>query len=85
MHIWPRGSFMMVSFPNEGGSWTVTLFMTAEMYDKLKTPEEVVQFFKTYLPDALPLIGQDRLIKDFFAKKPLPLINIKVLFPYFIK
>jgi kynurenine 3-monooxygenase len=78
LHIWPRGKFMMIALPNQDGSWTVTLFMPFHEFKKLSTPEILLTFFKTYYPDAIPLIGEDRLVKDFFANKPLPLVSIKV-------
>ncbi len=78
LHIWPRGSFMMIALPNQDHSWTVTLFMPPNIFDQLKSPENLVQFFESNYPDALPLIGKERLIKDFFATKPSALISIKV-------
>ena len=31
LHIWPRGSFMMIGLPNQDKSFTVTLFMPTEV------------------------------------------------------
>lgn len=78
LHIWPRGSYMMIALPNQDCSWTVTLFMPCEKFEQLTTPEKLIQFFQENYPDSLPLIGKDRLIKDFFATKPSGLISIKV-------
>lgn len=69
---------MMIALPNQDCSWTVTLFMPVEMFEALTTPEKLIQFFQSNYPDSLPLIGKDRLIKDFFATKPSGLISIKV-------
>ncbi|XP_046652495.1 kynurenine 3-monooxygenase-like [Daphnia pulicaria] len=77
LHIWPRGSFMMIALPNQDASWTVTLFMPHDKFEALTTPEELLAFFKTYYPDAIPLIGKDRLVKDFFSIKPSGLISVK--------
>lgn len=81
LHIWPRGKFMMIALPNQDHSWTVTLFMPPNIFDQLTSPETLVQFFESNYPDALPLIGKERLIKDFFATKPSALISIKC-YPY---
>lgn len=69
---------MMIALPNQDCSWTVTLFMPYEKFEQLTTPEKLIQFFETHYPDSLPLIGKDRLIKDYFATKPSGLISVKV-------
>nr|CAD7195581.1 unnamed protein product [Timema douglasi] len=78
LHIWPRGTFMMIALPNQDRSWTVTLFMPFHKFDSLDTPEKLVEFFKECFPDAVALIGQDQLVKDFFATRPSSLVSVKV-------
>lgn len=80
LHIWPRGSFMMIALPNQDHSWTVTLFMPANIFAQLDTPSALIKFFQTHYPDAVPLIGKERLVRDFFATRPSPLVSIKVSF-----
>lgn len=77
LHIWPRGTFMMIALPNQDQSWTVTLFMPFKDFQTLDNPEKLVQFFTTNFPDSIPLIGKDRLVADFFGSKPSPLVSIK--------
>jgi len=77
LHIWPRGTFMMIALPNQDRSWTVTLFMPSDVFDKLQTPNQVLDFFKVYYADSIPLIGEDRLVKDYFSTKPSALVSIK--------
>lgn len=77
LHIWPRGTFMMIALPNLDGSWTVTLFMPFANFDRLDNPEKVLEFFKTTFPDSIQLIGEDRLVQDFFKSKPSALVSIK--------
>nr|CAD7423962.1 unnamed protein product [Timema monikensis] len=83
LHIWPRGTFMMIALPNQDRSWTVTLFMPFHKFDTLDTPEKLVEFFKECFPDAVALIGQDQLIRDFFATRPSSLVSVKCK-PYHI-
>ena len=83
LHIWPRGSFMMIALPNQDFSWTVTLFMPFDVFEQLTTPEQLLEFFNIHYADAVTLIGKDRLIKDFFLNKPLPLISVKVSLPIY--
>ena len=70
---------MMIALPNQDRSWTVTLFMPFEKFEQLTTPENLINFFESHYPDALPLIGKQRLIKDYFATKPSGLISVKVI------
>lgn len=77
LHIWPRGSFMMIALPNIDGSWTVTLFMPFQQFKDLDTPEKVLEFFTSTFPDSVPLIGEDRLVADFAKSKPSSLVMIK--------
>lgn len=78
LHIWPRGEFMMIALPNQDGSYTVTLFAPFKTFENLKTPEKLLNFFDEQFPDAIPLLGKDSLINDYFNNKPLPLVSIKV-------
>lgn len=68
---------MMIALPNQDFSWTVTMFMPFVKFENLKTTEDLLKFFQTYFPDAIQLIGQERLIFDFFSAKPQPLVSIK--------
>lgn len=78
LHIWPRGNFMFIALPNQDYSFTCTLFMPFEMFEKLKTNEDVLDFFKTYFPDSVDLIGKEHLLECYFASKPSSLVSVKV-------
>ncbi len=62
LHIWPRGSQMVIALPNLDGSFTVTLFQQFdgdEGLDMLDSdPELALKFFKKYYPDALELMPE---------------------------
>jgi len=77
LHIWPRGQFMMIGLPNQDKSFTMTLFMPKATFDGITNSYELIRFFEEYFPDSIPLLGKDKLIKDYFNTKPLPLISIK--------
>jgi hypothetical protein len=68
---------MMIALPNQDRTWTVTLFMPFENFNDIKTPEDLLTFFKMYFADSIPLIGEERLIKDFFKTKPQHLVAVK--------
>jgi len=84
LHIWPRGEFMMTSLPNEDRSFTGNLFAPFRVFEKLKTREALLSFFTEHFPDLLRLIGEEKLVKQFFEKEPQTLISIKVHFNFIV-
>ena len=59
LHIWPRGSFMIIALPNMDGSFTVTMFHPFEGeygFNHMKEPKQVRQFFKTFYPELIPFM-----------------------------
>lgn len=82
LHIWPRGSFMMIALPNPDGNFTCTLFLPFEgekSFSKLKTKDDVKAFFESEFPDAVPLMPS--LLNDFFANPTSSLVTVKC-FPW---
>lgn len=78
LHIWPRGSYMMIALPNIDGSFTCTLFFQMEgkvSFDALKTKEEVLAFFKEEFSDAVALMPT--LLDDYFANPASSLVTVK--------
>ena len=78
LHIWPRGSFMMIALPNPDGNFTCTLFLPFEgekSFSNLKTKEDVRKFFEDEFPDAVPLMPT--LLDDFFANPTASLVTVK--------
>jgi kynurenine 3-monooxygenase len=66
LHVWAKGTFMMIAIPNNDGSFTVTLYMPYSKYTKIETEEDVLDFFNAQFPDAVPKIGEENLVRDFF-------------------
>lgn len=59
LHIWPRGSHMMMALANLDGSQTVTLYLPKTgpvSFETIKTRLEIEAFFKNEYPDAIPLM-----------------------------
>ncbi|KIJ16812.1 kynurenine 3-monooxygenase [Paxillus involutus ATCC 200175] len=84
LHIWPRHSFMLIALPNKDKSFTCTLFAPTVEFDRLISPEAILSWFRSCFPDALALIGEDKLLNDFAKNPRSPLISIKVK-PYHYK
>ncbi len=82
LHIWPRGSFMMIALPNMDGNFTCTLFFPFEgekSFASLKTRDDVQKFFDEEFPDAVPLMPT--LLDDYFNNPTSSLVTVKC-FPW---
>ncbi|NBY18780.1 FAD-dependent monooxygenase [bacterium] len=78
LHIWPRGSYMLIALPNCDGSFTCTLFLfnTGPLsFESLTTPEKVEAFFKEQFPDVIPLIPD--YIDQFFHNPTGQMVTVK--------
>merc|ERR1712001_31779 len=74
---------MMIGLPNQDKTFTVTLFMPTEVFEGIQDRDTLLQFFNTNFRDAIPLIGKEKLVTDFFANRHLPLVSVKC-FPYHV-
>jgi len=84
LHIWPRGTYMLIALPNFDGSYTCTLFLPlagSPSFDSLKTPEDVLKFFNEQFSDAVPLITD--LTETFFANPTGRMVTVKCA-PWFL-
>jgi len=83
LHIWPRQTFMLIALPNQDKSFTCTLFLPFDQFDKLKTKEDVLDFFQREFPDFLVLMGEEKLVEEFFQNPTGPMVSVKCK-PYHI-
>ena len=84
LHIWPRNTFMMIGLPNQDKTFTLTLFMPFATFDNIQTEKDIMDFFEREFPDSIPLIGKEKLIKDYQNNPTGPLISVKCK-PYHYK
>jgi kynurenine 3-monooxygenase len=75
LHIWPRGSFMMIALPNPAGDFTCTLFVPYEKFDSVKTDAEIQQFFEEEFADAVPMMPT--LLEDYKQNPVGSLVTVK--------
>lgn len=78
LHIWPRGSYMMIALPNQDGSFTCTLFWPFDgphSFAALKSREDILRFFQEHFPDSLPLIPN--LADDFLHNPTASLVTVR--------
>ena len=79
LHIWPRGNHMLIALPNIDGTFACILFLPFEGADSFDrpdcTPAQVIQFFESRFPDAVPLMPQ--LAENYFANPTGAMVTIK--------
>ncbi|NOS83497.1 MAG: FAD-dependent monooxygenase [Ignavibacteria bacterium] len=82
LHIWPRGSFMLIALPNMDGSFTCTLFLAYDKslggensFENLNSKEKIQGFFEKNFPDAIELMPE--LLNDFVSNPTGTLITVK--------
>ncbi|MET7867866.1 FAD-dependent oxidoreductase [Micromonospora taraxaci] len=66
LHIWPRGTSMMIALPNPDRSFTCTLFWPndgAGSFASLTGPAEIERHFAEHYPDVVPLVPN--LVDDY--------------------
>jgi kynurenine 3-monooxygenase len=82
LHIWPRGSFMIIALPNLDGSFTVTMFHPyggEYGFDNLKTKEQVQDFFEKFFPELIPYIPH--YVEEYF-ENPVGTLGTIKCFPW---
>lgn len=84
LHIWPRGSHMLIALPNLDGSFTCTLFLKSEgkasedqkdSFAFLKSPDSVRRFFDSHFPDASRLLPN--LEEEFFSNPTGAMVTVR--------
>ncbi len=78
LHIWPRGTFMLIALPNIDGTFGCILFLPFEgdiSFAALDSEDKVLAFFKERFPDALELMPG--LAENFFANPTGAMVTIK--------
>jgi kynurenine 3-monooxygenase len=66
LHIWPRGTSMMIALPNPDRSFTCTLFWPnggTSSFASLSSPAAIERHFRTHYPDVPPLAPN--LVDDY--------------------
>ncbi len=82
LHIWPRGTFMLMALPNPDKTFTCTLFGPYEGehgLDSLTDDGKVMAFFEKHFPDVLPLMPN--LLEDWNAH-PVSSLVMTRCFPW---
>lgn len=79
LHIWPRGTFMLIALPNIDGTFGCILFLPFEgddiSFEALDTEAKVLSFFEAQFPDALRLMPN--LIENYFGNPTGAMVTVK--------
>ncbi len=84
LHIWPRGSFMLMALANLDGSFTCTLFAPRNgkySFENLNTRKQVETYFHTQFPDFSKLVPN---LYDQWNNNPTSKLGIVKTFPWHI-
>jgi len=84
LHIWPRGSDMLIALPNIDGTFACILFLPfegKEGFASLDTDSKIRKFLETRFPDAVPLMPD--LTENFAANPTGAMVTIKC-FPWHV-
>jgi kynurenine 3-monooxygenase len=47
-------------------------------FDAIKNEADLLEFFESTFPDSVPLLGKERLVKDYFENPKGALMSVKV-------
>lgn len=78
LHIWPRGSYMLIALPNIDGTFGCILFLPFEGKDsfaELDSEVDVQRFFEAHFPDVVPMMP--KLAENVFANPTGTMVTIK--------
>src|ERR1700722_915541 len=78
LHIWPRGSYMLIALPNIDGTFACILFLPLEGADSFKnmsSTADVAEFFEKRFPDAARLMPQ--LAENYFGNPTGTMVTVK--------
>src|SRR5215472_14758245 len=78
LHIWPRGSFMLIALPNVDGTFACILslpFAGSSSFASLDSEAKVVDFFEAHFPDAVPLMPH--LHENYFGNPTGSMVTIR--------
>lgn len=78
LHIWPRGSFMLIALPNIDGTFGCILFLPfegSESFETINSETELAKFFQSRFPDAVPLMPH--LPENYFGNPTGSMVTIK--------
>jgi kynurenine 3-monooxygenase len=71
VHVWPRGTSVLIAIPNRDGSFTCTVtmpFTGPESFASLRSRDETQRFFERHFAQALALVPE--MVDEFTQRTP---------------
>jgi kynurenine 3-monooxygenase len=78
LHIWPRGSHMLMGLADPNGTFTGTIYLAKtgpESFASLDTEDKVIDFMRKYYPDAIPLLGGEKAMAASFLSNHMGILG----------
>jgi kynurenine 3-monooxygenase len=78
LHIWPRGSYMLIALPNIDETFACILFLPFEgsvSFQQIGLRDEIKPFFQAQFPDALAMMPH--LVENYAASPLGSMVTIK--------
>jgi kynurenine 3-monooxygenase len=78
LHLWPRGSSMLLAIPNLDGTFTGTLLLPSRGTDSretINTRQQLLAFMRDRFPDVVEHIPH--LTETYFSARPIPMVTIR--------
>lgn len=78
LHIWPRGNYMLIGFPNTDHTFTCSLHLPYEgkiSHSSVRSKQDALDLFRQSFPDAIPLMPN--LAKEYAAHPPNAMVTIR--------
>ncbi len=78
IHVWPRGDYMLIGFPNSDGGFTCSLHLPFEgpvSFQAIQTKDDLRRLFSESFQDAADLVSG--FVEDLFETPPNSMITVK--------
>jgi kynurenine 3-monooxygenase len=86
LHIWPRGTHMLMALPNLDGSFTMTLYMPKSgafpSFETVKSETDIVRLFESEFKDAIAMMPD--YLKEYL-ENPQGILGTVRAFPWQVK
>lgn len=77
LHIWPRGEHFLMALPNQDKSFTMTLYMPTDWFEKYKN--NIEEYFEEFYPDSLDHMPN---FEKEYRKNPQGFLGTVSMFPW---
>lgn len=79
LHVWPRGNYMLLAFPNHDGSFTASLHMPWQgerSHESIRTEAQLLQLLREAFPDAVDLLPAGAA-QEFLARPANSMLTVR--------